>query len=504
MSKEIDISALQLEWETFDWPVQFSKINCENGIYNLPRTAEVSINRTSEYKLTGTISGSIKDIEDLKYKRYEAQLQAGEHLEIEKIAGTKTGYETFSLKMLLNGHILTPMGSPANPYTNFKADILLWELEQQDNAYTPSETETLIEFYICGKTEFFWPRVTSRKKTTKIAKIRNGIDEDIEVPVKVTQKGEGTARDSMLIETTENFIFIQKVNASYLPDWANGIQFEYRNKVKQIPNNEERIAISEIVSFVLGTHLLKVGDTHFDEAHNVVKKTAYSPWGDNVISKCKSVAQPPISYQNHDDWGNIEGILSNLVPVYLEKRAEYNLRDVLWKYWIAEELPIGTNLPIMSSGLETLAEAYISANNLIKNYAKAERKVYKELVSDELKSLKSKLKDYDFNKRVVDKLENPFNVGVGEKIKLFFSFLKFDFDSNSIENQAIRARNAMTHGPFENNETEIRKYIKLSHAYKSLFNRSLLRVLGYDGTYKDYSSLGHPDLDIQQNLNGKI
>jgi hypothetical protein len=62
--------------------------------------------------------------------------------------------------------------------------------------------------------------------------------------------------------------------------------------------------------------------------------------------------------------------------------------------------------------------------------------------------------NFDFKKRILDKIENPFSIGVGEKIKLFFEHLNFDFSSKSIENEALRARNAMTHGALDTKNDE--------------------------------------------------
>jgi hypothetical protein len=62
----------------------------------------------------------------------------------------------------------------------------------------------------------------------------------------------------------------------------------------------------------------------------------------------------------------------------------------------------------------------------------------------------------------------------------------------------------MTHGALGNSDDEVRHYIILTHAYESLFNRVLLKSLGYDGDYIDYSALGHPSLRIDKNLIGRV
>ncbi|WP_432328001.1 hypothetical protein ACRQ5D_33870 [Mucilaginibacter sp. P25] len=125
------------------------------------------------------------------------------------------------------------------------------------------------------------------------------------------------------------------------------------------------------------------------------------------------------------------------------------------------------------------------------------------MVTEELSAIKMKLKVFDYGKRVIDKMENPFNIGVGEKLVLFFQHLGFAFGNKDLERQALQARNAMTHGALGSSDDEVRRYIILTHAYESLFNRVLLKSLGYDGEYIDYSALGHPSLAIDKNLIGR-
>jgi hypothetical protein len=505
MNKQINDPMALFEWEFFDWPLEFTHIRCHKGIYQLPRDSKISLYRGEDYKLTGNVMGILTDRESIEYKGGVIDPAAGEFMEMEHIEGSKTGWETIELKgALLGRHQLKGPLSMSDPRYSFDAKVITFELDYLDNGYTPEETEKLLEFYLCGQTNFFWPRSTKRKEVTKTAKIRIGIDEDIDDPVDIAKEGGGSGSDFLLIETPSHYIFVQEVAQDYLPEWSKGILFEYRRKDRAIPGPEERKAISEIVGFILGTQLLKVGESHLDKSDLLVKKTAYSPWGDNVMSKCSSPARPPVSFNHHEDWGKIETLLNQLVPVYIEKRDAYNLKDVLWKYWIARELAIGTNLPILSSGLETLAEAYISANKLTRTYSKTEKDQYHNLIKDDLKSVKDKLDAFDFKKRIIDKLENPFSIGVGEKLKLFFTHLKFNFNSKVIENQAMQARNAMTHGPLDSADKEVKKYIKLTHAYESVFHRILLRVLDYEGDYIDYSAVGHPNLLMDENLRGKL
>ena len=40
--------------------------------------------------------------------------------------------------------------------------------------------------------------------------------------------------------------------------------------------------------------------------------------------------------------------------------------------------------------------------------------------------------------------------------------------------------------------------INLTNVYKTLFNRIFLKILGYQENYVDYSTLGHPEKNIDE------
>ncbi len=492
-----------LEWESIQWPLTFSRIKCHKGIYDLPAESNVNIARNDEYGLTGTISGMVDGSRNIEYKGGE-NIHAGEFMELEILSGSKSGYETITLEGILLGGTkkVGPSGTPRGNFS-FSSKFRCSKAEYKINGSEEDKVETLLEFYLTSGTQFFWPRATRRVAVTTGAKIRIGTDEDLEEPVETIVHEEGNANDHFIIETPEYHVIVQQVSQEFLPNWSSGVQLEFRSSAKGIPRPEDRQGIAEIIGFIMGTQLIKIGENHIGDS-GIMKKIAFSPISDNIVSRCSSQARPPINIGSYENWGKIELVINELLPKYLEKRTTYNLPDVLWKYWIATDLPVGTNLPILSSAMETLAESYIKGNGLTRSYSKTEKSEHEKLVSPELEILKAKLEPFDYKNSVINKLANPFTIGVGEKLKAFFQHIGFIYGSKDIENRAMQARNAMTHGALGVNSEEVRKYIKLTHAYESLFNRVLLKVLGYQGDYIDYSSEGHPDLDLSENLKGEL
>ncbi|WP_432327999.1 hypothetical protein ACRQ5D_33865 [Mucilaginibacter sp. P25] len=375
-NKNLDPMAV-LEWENFEWPLTVSGLKCLDGIYELPPDCQLTITRNDSYKLTGRLSGQIFDRASIAYKGGgENEPVPGEFMETERVQARKTSREEVLLTgVVLGAHQIRGLIAKPGTSYSFEAAVRLTGIEFTGPDYAEDRTEKLLEFYLCGQTHLHWPRGTERKEVTKIAKVRSGVDEEINEPVQTCRQLGGISNDYLLINTLTHYIFVQEVDKSYLPEWSKGIQIEYRRKDAPIPVEEERKAISELVGFLIGSQLLKIGESHLDDSDIVIKKNAYSPWGDNVISRCSSQSRPPVSIGYYEDWGKIEILINQLLPAYLEKREAYHLTDVLWKSWIARELPIGTNLPVLSSGLETLAESYVKSNGLNREYNKEEKSI---------------------------------------------------------------------------------------------------------------------------------
>lgn len=307
----------------------------------------------------------------------------------------------------------------------------------------------------------------------------------------------GTARDFFFVEMNEFDFIVQKISSEFLPAWANGLAIEYRSTFKKIPPQGIRTAISELAGFLLGTPLIPVGSTQLDSQNNVTGRIALNNRQKDIVHLCSSVWLSPIRY---DHGRNIETIFAKLISTYLQLEQDLDLSNVLWKYWIARSLAIGTNLPILSSALESLAENYLEKNNLKKKYSKQEKKPYLKFVKDELEPLFEKLWQFDFGEKVINQIKNPFHIGIGEKLKIFFKALDFDIHKKTVENEALLSRNLMAHASLDNSDVQVKKAVRLSRAYETLFNRTLLKILGYQEKYIDYYTHGYPEKEINENI----
>lgn len=486
-----------LEWESFAYPLAASNPKSLNEFHKMPSNSIITVWRDHEYKLRGEINAETNDPDIFKFIDSNKKSKKGNFIKGETIRATNPS-QTINYKFS-NCYIHHISSRPLNNDQKIIHTSASINLDGFTESYSDKEASRLSEWYLIGKINLRFPRKTERSLEEIRGKFRDVIDKN-KGPKKITfNKCSGSSYDHFLIDTENIKCIVQLSPKFFLPDWGNGIAIEFRKEFG-IPKEDTRQAIAELVGFIIGTQLLKIGSTEYDEQERILRKIANDPWGDNVIAKCDTHALPPINYPNVQGRHLIENVINEVLPNYLKLRNPLNLSSILWKYWIARDLAIGTNLPVLSSALESLAEMYLGYLGHQKKVSEAEKSDYKKLVESELKSLEINLKNFALKENILNKLRNPFQLSVTDKLKMFFKTLSFEFDNKSVENRALKSRNIMAHSTLETNEENVVDIVRLTRAYESLFNRTLLKIMSFNGKYIDYYSLGHFERDLCENI----
>lgn len=495
MARMYDHYQEYLEWEVIDPNNEITNLAFETGLYKLNKNCIIKFTRNNQYDLVATISGVIENRNEIEP-------------DINKIKGTFIPDETvvgYSLNGLFKykffGVVLGAITSTpvsANPLTiKFEAEFIFHKVQKSILSYK-ADTKNLQEWFLSGNSNINFSRSTSRSVDKSYNKLRDGIDPKDESR---TIRSSGNSIDYLFVKFNDTAFIVAKVPKEFGPDWSFNITIEYRQSFGRIPEDEEREAISEIVSFVLGNQLMKIGQTSYDATGSMILQEFKSPWGDNVVSRCQNQALPPVEISNFHDWGRAETLLSQLVEPYINQRATLRLKDALWKYWIAKYSSLGANLPILSSAVETLAERVLNIHPEIKHYY-IEYKEFVKMIEDELASIEKKLDSNPHKVVIVNKLKGSSQRGSNEKLKMMFEILKLEV--GKIEQDAIKARNKMAHSSIGDiSDDEIIRTARLTRAYETLFNRILLKILSYNDKYVDYYTLGHPSRNINDPIPGQ-
>lgn len=283
------------------------------------------------------------------------------------------------------------------------------------------------------------------------------------------------------------------------PVWSHKIGVTY-NVYDEIPKSNDRESISEILGFIIGRELINVGYTDFDSSEQIVEECFISPqvrYPMDIKKICHAPDSPPVNIHK-----NIEN-LSNLIPKYMELKEELNLNYFLYRYWTAQNLIIEIGMPIYGATLENLIQKCIKSNKLklTKNYVSQEEfenelHVYLEKINKKLQKLEYNEKIENPSKKIYGTISNAYQMSNTDKIKVFFDYIGLEI--GKIENKAINSRHRFAHGQHIKNDKQFKKEIDCAEAYKTLLNRMLLKILGFEGKYIDYYSPGFPEKKLNE------
>lgn len=476
------------EWENFDFPIEISKLTFEKNLHDLPESCVIRIWRDESFKLRGSIEGYTLKAKSLS----ENKLAEGEgnFAELDTISGRGNSEETiytlsecvigsFSLTGIFYPGFGVPFSADLH-FTTFKRESI-----QASSHFIPA---IRYDWFICSHVHFFYPYSTTRSNRDGTAKAREGFDSPLDKDILPVQH----SRDFFVINMPGYKCIVACVPKDFKVGWADCMCIEYRSDFV-IPDHSHRDSISNFLSFLLGTELLKIGSSELDR-NGTSRQEAVSPSGNDVVHKCQNGSTPPVQFNTTYEWGKIQHLVDTLFPVFIEQGKALNLDSVLWRYFQAKNLTVGVNLPVLSSALEKLASSYLRYHTEI-SLAYLPEEEYTNLIAPELNTITQKLSSVEGAEKIINKIRGAFYRGTNEKMELFFNSI--DLPISKLERQALKARNLMAHGGADaKSKKEALKQVLLTRAYETLFHRVFLRVLGYNDYYIDYYLTGRKSKKI--------
>lgn len=480
ISEKMTFPAL-LEWELLEDDYEIINPTIEQMLPGIPH--KILLYRNEEYKLEAKILGKLPSPTLITNQNSSSP---GEIIPSFNITGTIVRDR---ISYLMKGCHLGKSSinyeglDTASPDARFETELILQQVRLIFQENKPEKW--LTEWYINGvQSGFILWRSTSRRLEETFSRER----EVTKYKTFTSGWSESHSLDYAYIDCDDFSFILHTIPETFGPKWSNNIGIEYRDEFGGIPDREKRIAISEIVSFILGKHLLNVGYTSFDEVGNPIDKVAINPWGDNIRHLSQSANILPIQISTEAKRGTIEVDLPPLIKAYLENREILKLNEVLWRYWIGSELPLGSNIPIMANGIEILMKYWFKSRKSTSKGIYLSKDEFDRLTRDDFENIESKLEDRPFKDKIMNKLRSDYNMSLTDKLKFFFD--EIELPLGELEQEAIRCRHKMIHSSVNMGETEIERIIRLSFVYRCLIHRTILKILGYSGKYIDYSVVG--------------
>lgn len=463
------IYAPNLEWELKDLPI-VTNLKFERSNWGFNPTATISIWRDGDYKLKGKISGLVKDFEKLNKEHFAGK---GNIILGQTVTGIDAQGNTIEMhKCFCN---IVPNESLQH---NYAEGIL--EIDSIKLSFLPdrmiNDKTIRFDWFVCKRVSGYFFERTLRDQVNN--KIRVGIDEYNDSDTNI---GDHT-KDYLLVDLPDYKLVVAKVPETLLPDGMEGLCLEFRGNLDDV-NSDVIDGISNFISFLMGNEVIHLGYT--------------IACGDSLVEVCLNdlndlgaeSIMPPIRFNLKYEWGNLTYLLNRFLPQYLSLKDTLRLNGALSMYWISKTVPLGVNLPILATAVESIANAYLENKDFATEYMSEE--TYLELIKTEKEQIEHKLSSVEGGEIILNKILGAFRKGPNEKMNTFIACLKIEIGKE--EKKAIALRNKMAHSSIKYSKDEkAHNDLVLTRVYQVLFHRILLKLLGYDGYYIDYSSQGCP------------
>ena len=475
MSRIDDFYVPHLEWEAVAFPLTLHGPTFEGDAYVLEGPATITLWRDANLQLKASLQTRLKDPRALDRGQHLGKGNIVRQLEVK-------ARDADARLVVLTGCVLG--GSRFNSY-EANEDCYLVTLELLfDTArivFTEAPADRQLEWFLVEGLHQYWRGSTKRCLTAALPKVRVGLDPEIADDFRA---GQSVSKDHFLLEVPEFRCIVAEVPREFTGE-LRGICLEFRDGEIEKLDAGLLDDLKGFLSLLLGAKLYYMG---YSRITGGALSEAFLDSPDVPLKV--PVAMQPIRYNLHHDWGNFALQASLLFPRYRALQAKLFLNHVMERYWIAQAVPVGANLPVLAGGLEIIASAYLKmTGNNANEYLP--QPAYDALIREEFLTLTEKLSGLPGGEVMLNKIKGAFRKGPNEKFNLFFELIGLEI--GTAEKEAIKLRNKMTHSRIDYSEQDkAHDDIVSTRVYQALFNRTLLRILGYDGYYIDYSTKGLP------------
>jgi hypothetical protein len=489
----------QLEWEPAADPIVLERVDLPVPPF-IAGTRKVTVHRDEEFRLQLVAEGSFVKRDELR-TRHEASgaVPAGAFADLEEIA-----FDAQGSHWVMSAHLRE------FPEVTFSADLasqgrfrqegrvfrLLRTSKQKFEATNQGEPSLVAlgpeawrsEWFINGPHEPLFMRFSKRRRTTTFQREREfGSVKTPEMP----QGGDG--RDHFVVDAGSIRFAVCEVPKGQAPEWCHPVSIEFQAPV---PDEDTRTAVAEIVSFVLGRRLVRLGSTTFDATGWTIEEEMVNPVGGDRRGLCSEPDTSPLPLRVPS--GDVETALAVLVPSYLKARKPLALRNALWAYWTACEASTPVDLALFRAAVEALKSGWFESSGTKSKGMYLPKGEFEKIIEGLLGKVQELLVGCDGASAIVNNLRRANQMGSNEQVRTFFREIALPVGAT--EQAAMKAANGPAHGGITGGD--LKELIRHARAYRVLFDRTFLRLLGYGGTYLDRTTLGWPARSLDQPASG--
>ena len=329
--------------------------------------------------------------------------------------------------------------------------------------YMSSKPKLILkEWYGCRNNLNFHDGILTSKTTEEIVTYKS----QNSVSFKISCKSESHNISSFWIKLDSYKLKVSVLKANKNESEYVRYVLEYREKWGGIPNEETRYDICTFLSFIIGTKMIKFGESFFDTNY-ITQKEYLSPSPIDM----SFLYQTNFPFFNDDYRCNDTDIVIKQIPKMLRRyfliKAKYRLDEVLPSLFVHSYLNF--NFINYVTYIEMFSNIEIEEKNTILSKSK-----FKEVMR-QLNGTKG------IPKSIKDKFQSLNMIGIGKKIQRLLK--KYKIDYNEYHN-VFSVRGKVVHGA----NVDIQEMYLASEKAKELLTILTLKKLRYTGYIRNFTN----------------
>jgi hypothetical protein len=462
-----------------------------------PNPSEILIRRDKDFEIEIELRGQLAPGEILR----DREIRLGTVSEGESTVGKSAEGERI---VRLNG--IRSTGRPISTGDREFKDIgsVFRVTEEYQSGLSP---HSVIMHLLGRPSGMFWGGSKRTSRNGEIQLCRSGYEElgklkTIKFPHSGGH-GEENRSDCFLVKSPHGVVLYSKGAGNEL---SRRFQPSYLHFIsgKAIEEENARHDFLEAFSFAFGKRFVEIGHTELDESVAFIRRSSRSPYSYNLKREVLASELPPTAIHTDRFENDIdENKISNLVNLYLDAQTGMNLSEVMWRIWIARAMPLGQQLVSYAAALETLMGSWFSKPENESRTVYVAKAAFKDKTGDflaELRKATFRTEDETADwKKIISQLESANRLSIADRFKHFMSSLQLQV--GEVEMELWAARNLFAHGN-DIRDIDAKRLVVLRRCYEALLNRCILRIIGFNGVYRDYSCMDFPARALETALAG--
>ena len=355
-------------------------------------------------------------------------------------------------------------------------------------------TDTYCKYWFLNSDDnFYWNSATHIDKSFNL-KIKIGGFEDSDVNI---NGGSNSSRDACALKINNKDFLFGKIDKKHTGSYGGSF---IQSKVSAPLSDSEVETIRYLLSFISGTPLIPLGKTIYAANHMIAGKSFLSSERYDIGQLVANSKQRiiPASLNLQIEGVNWTEIINNLIAKYHSMKGIFPLDEVIENIHTYRILPLRLKIQPLATAFDLLCDAWFKSDLSTSKGKNLQDVNYSSIINKYMDDIKKDLGDSESSKAILNKIKSAHNMGMNQRINVFLDELGVELDDN--ERSIMHTRNKIVHGISGN--IDYNDIFTKTHGYYSLLGKIILKILGYNFLYFDYSQVdykGNPTIKIISN-----